>query len=79
MSFLSGIFGRKKSSRDIANERLKMVLEYERASTKIGDIENMKKDIIEVIKKYVKVKDVNIRNHSNQEFEALELEIILDK
>jgi cell division topological specificity factor len=39
----------------------------------------MKKDIINVIKKYVKVKNINIKNHSNQDFEALELEIILDK
>ena len=78
MSFLSALFG-KKSSKDVAKDRLMMVLEYERASTKIDNIEEMKKDIIEVIKKYVKVKDVNIKNHSNKEFEALELEIILDK
>jgi len=78
MSFLNSIFG-KKTSKEIAKDRLMMVLEYERASTKIDNIEAMKQDIIEVIKRYVKVKDVNIKNHSNQEFEALELEIILDK
>jgi len=77
MSFF-GLFSKKKSG-DVAKKRLMMMLEYERASTKIENIEEMKKDIIEVIKKYVKVKDVNIKNHSNQEFEALELEIILDK
>ena len=78
MSFFNW-FGKKKSSANEAKDRLMMVLEYERASTKIDNIDNMKKDIIEVIKKYVKVKDVNIKNHSNQDFEALELEIILDK
>jgi len=78
MSFFDKIFGKKKSG-DVAKKRLMMMLEYERASTKIENIEDMKKDIIEVIKKYVKVKDVNIKNHSNQDFEALELEIILDK
>jgi cell division topological specificity factor len=78
MSFFSGLFGKKKSS-SVAKERLMMMLEYERASTKIDNIDEMKKDIINVIKKYVKIKDVNIKNHSNQEFEALELEIILDK
>jgi len=77
MSFFDW-FGKKKSS-DVAKDRLMMMLEYERASTKIDNIDAMKKDIIGVIKKYVKVKDVNIKNHSNQEFEALELEIILDK
>jgi cell division topological specificity factor len=78
MSFFSSLFGKKKSG-DVAKERLMMMLEYERASTKIENIDEMKKDIIEVIKKYVKIKDVNIKNHSDQEFEALELEIILDK
>jgi cell division topological specificity factor len=78
MSFLGRIFG-KKSSGSVAKERLMMMLEYERASTKIDNIDAMKQDIVDVIKKYVKVKDVNIKNHSNQEFEALELEIVLDK
>jgi len=78
MSFLSKIFGKKESG-NIAKKRLMMMLEYERASTKIDNIDAMKKDILDVIKKYVKVKDVNIKNHSNQDFEALELEIILDK
>jgi len=77
MSFFGSLFGKKKSG-DVAKKRLMMMLEYERASTKIENVDEMKKDIIEVIKKYVKVKDVNIKNHSNQEFEALELEI-LDK
>jgi cell division topological specificity factor len=78
MSFLGSLFGKKKSANE-AKKRLMMMLEYERASTKIDNIDDMKKDIIDVIKKYVKVKDVNIKNHSNQDFEALELEIILDK
>jgi cell division topological specificity factor len=78
MSFLGSLFGKKKSG-SVAKDRLMMMLEYERASTKIDNIDEMKKDIINVIKKYVKVKDVNIKNHSNQDFEALELEIVLDK
>jgi len=78
MSFLGGLFGKKKSGA-VAKDRLMMMLEYERASTKIDNIEDMKKDIIAVIRKYVSVKDVNIKNHSNQDFEALELEIVLDK
>ena len=75
---LFGLFGKKKSA-NTAKDRLMMVLEYERASTKIDNIEQMKQDIVNVIRKYVKVKDINIKNHSNQDFEALELEIILDK
>jgi len=35
-----------------------MMLEYERASTKIDNLEQMKQDIVDVIKKYVKIKDI---------------------
>ena len=59
MSVFSSLFGKKKSG-NIAKKRLMMMLEYERASTKIDNVDEMKQDIINVIKKYVKVKDVNV-------------------
>ena len=70
---------KKKKSKDVAKDRLMMMLAYERASTKIDNLDEMKKDLINVVKKYLKVKDIQIKNQSNQNFETLELEIILDK
>jgi len=70
---------KKKKSKDVAKDRLMMMLAYERASTKIDNLDEMKKDLIEVIKKYLNVKDIQIKNQSNQNFETLEVEIILDK
>ena len=70
---------KKKKSKDIAKDRLMMMLAYERASTKIDNLDEMKKDLIEVVKKYLNVKDIQIKNQSNQDFETLEVEIILDK
>ncbi|QCI27951.1 cell division topological specificity factor MinE [Caminibacter pacificus] len=70
---------KKKKSKDVAKDRLMMMLAYERANTKIENLEEMKKELIDVVKKYLHVKDVVIKTNSNQDIETLEVEIILDK
>ena len=77
MSFLD--FFKKKKSKDIAKDRLTMVLAYERAKVQIDNLDEMKQDLIKVVTKYLKVKDINIKTTSNQQIEALEVEILLDK
>jgi len=77
MSFFD-IF-KKKKSKDVAKDRLMMMLAYERANTKIDNLDEMKKDLINVVRKYLNVKDVNIKSNSNQDIETLEVEIILNK
>lgn len=78
MSFFD-FFSKKKKPADIAKDRLIMMLAYERANTKIDNIEGLKQDLIEVVKKYIDVKDINIKNSSNQELNTLEVEILLNK
>jgi len=70
---------KKKKSKDVAKDRLMMMLAYERANTKIDNLEEMKKELIGVVKKYLNVKDIVIKTDSNQDIETLEVEIILDK
>jgi len=77
MSFLD-IF-KKKKSKDVAKDRLMMMLAYERANTKIGDLAQMKQDLINVVKKYVDIEDIGIKTNTNQNIETLEVEIILKK
>jgi cell division topological specificity factor len=77
MSFFD-IF-KKKKSKDVARDRLMMMLAYERANTKIENLDDMKKDLISVVRKYLNVKDVHIKSNSNQDIESLEVEIILEK
>jgi len=77
MSFFDK-FLKKKKSKDVAKDRLKMILAYERANTKIGNLEELKKELIEVVKKYLNVKELNIKNSLEQEIETLEVEIILN-
>jgi len=70
---------KKKKSKDIAKDRLMMMLAYERAHTKIDNLDEMKKELINVVKKYLNVKDINIKTSSNQDIETLEVEILLNK
>ena len=78
MSFFD-FFGKKKKPAEMAKDRLMMMLAYERANTKIDNIDGLKQELIEVVKKYLDVKDVNIKNSSNQELNTLEVEILLNK
>lgn len=77
MSFFD--FFKKKKSKDIAKDRLMMMLAYERAHTKIDNLDEMKQELINVVKKYLNVKDINIKTSSNQDVETLEVEILLNK
>ncbi len=77
MSFFANIFGKKESSASVAKDRLKLVLAHERASNALPYMEDMKAEIMEVIKKYTKVKDIHISSQSNQNIDVLEMEIIL--
>jgi len=77
MSFFD--FFKKKKSKDVAKDRLMMMLAYERANTKIGDLNQMKQDLINVVKKYVDIEDIGIKTNTNQNIETLEVEIILKK
>lgn len=69
---------KKKKSKEVAKDRLKMVLAYERAKVQIENLDEMKNDLIKVVTKYLNVKDIHIKTSSNQDIEALEVEILLN-
>jgi cell division topological specificity factor len=52
---LSKIFGKSKNSKDVAKDRLKMVLVYDRANVSPQFLEMLKSEIIKVISNYVDV------------------------
>lgn len=78
MSFLDRLFGRE-SSATIAKNRLKLVLAHER-STNLPYINEMKNEIIAVIKKYTNTNEnkINFKTDSNQNISMLEIEITLN-
>jgi len=79
MSFFDDLFGKKKTTADVAKNRLKIMLSHERASCKLPYLDDLRNDLIAVIKKYTKVDDVKITSHTNQNLEFLEVEVILGK
>jgi len=49
------------------------------ASCKLPYLDDLRNDLIAVIKKYTKVEDIKITSHNNQNVEFLEVEVILGK
>lgn len=47
----NGLFGRKKS-KDTVKDRLKLVLQYDRAKLSPGKMDELKEELLQVIRKY---------------------------
>ena len=79
MTLFERIFGAKEKSASKAKERLKIMLAYERADCALPYLDDLKQDLLEVIQKYTKVGDINIKTENNQDVDMLEVEIMLNK
>jgi len=80
MTLFERIFGTKKNdSASRAKDRLTIMLAHEREDCAVPYLNDLKRDLMEVIKKYSQVKDINIKTESNQNIDMLEIEIQLDK
>ncbi len=64
-----GLFGRRKS-KDKLKERLKLVLSYDRAKLSAGNMEELKRELLSVIKKYFPAEDndydVKVEQHGDR-------------
>ncbi len=76
MSLIDRFLG-KNNSASVARDRLMVTLAKERASNAFPYMEDMKRDIIEVIKKYTQVKDVTITTDKNQDIDVIEIDVSL--
>ena len=76
-SMLQRLFGDKKNSKDMAKERLKLVLIHDRASLSPGLIEDLRKDLIAVISKYMDFDEagLDVQMDSKEEVAMLEVNI----
>lgn len=77
MSLIDKILGRRDASATVARDRLMVTLAKERAGNALPYMEDMKRDIIEVIKKYTQVKDVTITTDKNQDIDVIEIDVAL--
>lgn len=64
-----GLFGRRRS-KDKLKERLKLVLSYDRAKLSAGNMEELKSELLTVIKKYFPADDsdydVKVEQHGDR-------------
>lgn len=76
-NFFEKFFGEKKDSKDVAKERLKLVLIHDRASLSPGLIEDLRKDLIEVISKYMDIDEagLDVQMDSRDDVAMLEVNI----
>jgi cell division topological specificity factor MinE len=77
MSFFGSLFGSKKSA-NIAKERLMITLSHERASVSFGFIDQMREEILSVVKRYARVNDIRVFTNKNQKIDRLEIEVDLE-
>ncbi|MFZ5631794.1 MAG: cell division topological specificity factor MinE [Bacillota bacterium] len=71
LDFITRIFGRDSgASKNIAKERLRLVLVHDRSSVSPNLMEALKKDLITVISNYMEIDEdaleVNLENSENQ-------------
>ena len=66
------LFSSKVFSKDIASDRLKLILIHDRADFSPDFLEMIKSDILEVIKKYAEVEtgDIEVRLTTKEEYEG---------
>ncbi len=80
MTLLNYLLGRKKKSATVAKERLQIILAREHADRDGPDyLPELKKDILEVVAKYVAVDldRIQVNLDKNGDTEILELNIVL--
>ncbi|CAA6800936.1 MAG: Cell division topological specificity factor [uncultured Sulfurovum sp.] len=74
-----GLFENKKSA-SVAKDRLTIAIMSDRDRTNgYPFMDEMKAEIIKVVQKYVGVKDVEIRKEVDGDFEALAIDVELDR
>jgi len=68
-NFLQRLFGGEKASKELAKDRLKLVLIHDRTSLSPAMMDNLRRDLVEVISKYMDFEesslDVQIAEQEN--------------
>ncbi len=79
MSFLSFLLGEKKTSANVARERLQIILAHERVSGNNSPdyLPQLQKELVAVISKYVKInpEDIKVSLDRQDSLEVLEVKI----
>lgn len=73
-------FFKRKKSASVAKDRLTIAIMSDRKnSTNYPFMDEMKEEIINVVKKYIGVRGIEIKKEFDGDFEALSIDVMLDK
>ncbi len=79
MSFLSFLLGQKKTSANVAKERLQIILAHERGSSNTSPdyLPQLQEELLAVISKYININPEDIKVHLERQdhLEVLEVKI----
>ena len=78
MSWLDKFFGKKDKSAKKAKERLMVAIATDRKTT-MPEIENMRRDIISVLQKYLSIDTININKEQKEGMDLIEIEVLIKK
>ena len=70
-------WSKKKKSASVAKDRLKIAIMTDKNSDTLPFMEDLKKDIIAVIKKYTNVKHIDIKKDSSSDIDAISIDVQL--
>ncbi len=86
MSFLDIFFGRKKTSANMAKERLQIILAHERGTSLSGEVgetpswlPQLQQELVEVVAKYIHInkEDLKVHIEKRDNMELLEINVTL--
>jgi len=72
-------WAKKTKSASVAKDRLTIAIMSDRNHDTYPFMDELKAEIIEVVKKYIGVRTIEIKKESDGDFEALSIDVQLDK
>jgi len=73
-------FWRKRKSASVAKDRLSIAIMSDRGVNDIYPfMDNLKQEIVEVVQKYVGVRGIEIKKEIDGNFEAISIDVFLEK
>ncbi len=68
-------WNKKRKSAAVAKDRLRIAIMTDKQNDNYPFMEDLKKDIIDVVRKYIEVQDIDIKKECHGEFEALSIDV----
>ena len=79
MSWLNKILNNEKKSANIAKDRLLIAIATDRTNNITPYMEQMRADIINVLKRYIDISDIKISKKEKSDLELLEIDVVIKK